>query len=150
MENGHIKRVTDEHIHSSVLEVAGANVSTAYITCPADPGKTLGIKLPFLVMIVKNLNKYFTFEVQVGDHVTPPAAAKGRAADDACSGFRLPRCALRAAICAGSSCGGTKLAWPPNLTPPHPTLTHNHTPAFPPLRLRAQPDMCVSASRAYC
>ncbi len=67
MENGHIKRVTDEDIQSSVLEIAGANVSTAYITCPADPAKTLGIKLPFLVMIVKNLNKYFTFEVQVLD-----------------------------------------------------------------------------------
>lgn len=65
VENGHIKRVTDEDIQSSVLEVAGPNVSTAYITCPADPAKTLGIKLPFLVMIVKNMNKYFTFEVQV-------------------------------------------------------------------------------------
>lgn len=39
--------------------------STTYITCPADPKKTLGIKLPFLVMIIKNLKKYFTFEVQV-------------------------------------------------------------------------------------
>merc|ERR1719236_372768 len=41
----------------------GTNVSTNYITCPADPNKTLGIKLPFLVMILKNLKKYFTFEV---------------------------------------------------------------------------------------
>jgi len=31
----------------------------------SDPKKTLGIKLPFLVMIIKNLKKYFTFEVQV-------------------------------------------------------------------------------------
>lgn len=46
-------------------QIAGANVSTAFISCPADPTKTLGIKLPFLVMIIKNLNKYFTFEVQV-------------------------------------------------------------------------------------
>merc|ERR1719203_2512137 len=45
----------------------GTNVSTTYITCPADPAKTLGIKLPFLVMIIKNLNKYFTFEVTVLD-----------------------------------------------------------------------------------
>ena len=50
----------------------GTNVSTVYITCPADvkSGKataTLGIKLPFLVMIIKNLKKYFTFEVQVLD-----------------------------------------------------------------------------------
>merc|ERR1719218_200176 len=45
----------------------GSNVSTNYITCPADPNKTLGIKLPFLVMIIKNLKKYFTFEVMVLD-----------------------------------------------------------------------------------
>ena len=36
------------------------------MSCPADPKQTLGIKLPFLVMIIKNLKKYFTFEVQVG------------------------------------------------------------------------------------
>lgn len=52
---------------SFVLEVVGTNVSTTYITCPADPRKTLGIKLPYLVMIVKNMKKYFTFEVQVLD-----------------------------------------------------------------------------------
>merc|ERR550537_1408174 len=40
----------------------GTNVSTTYASCPADPNKTLGIKLPFLVMIIKNLKKYFTFE----------------------------------------------------------------------------------------
>ena len=67
MRNGHIKRITDEDIQSSVLEIVSANVSTTYVTCPADPAKTLGIKLPFLVMIIKNLKKYFTFEVQVLD-----------------------------------------------------------------------------------
>merc|ERR1712062_411343 len=65
--NGHIKRITDNDIQSLVLEIAGTNVATTYVTCPADPKKTLGIKLPFLVMIIKNLNKYFTFEVQVLD-----------------------------------------------------------------------------------
>merc|ERR1719427_2190737 len=45
----------------------GANVSTTYISCPVSPSKTLGIKLPFLVMIIKNVKKYFTFEVQVKD-----------------------------------------------------------------------------------
>lgn len=29
-------------------EIMGTNVSTTYITCPADSSKTLGIKLPFL------------------------------------------------------------------------------------------------------
>lgn len=41
----------------------GTNVSTNFIACPVDPHKTLAIKLPFLVMIIKNLKKYFTFEV---------------------------------------------------------------------------------------
>merc|ERR1719434_387598 len=45
----------------------GTNVSTTYISCPVSPSKTLGIKLPFLVMIIKNVKKYFTFEVQVKD-----------------------------------------------------------------------------------
>ena len=70
VRNGHIKRFTDNEIQSLVLEIVGTNVSTTYITCPADPKKTLGIKLPFLVMIIKNLKKYFTFEVQVSDNNT--------------------------------------------------------------------------------
>lgn len=65
--NGQIKRTQDEDIHSNVLEIVGSNVQSTYITCPADPAATLGIKLPFLVMIVKNLKKYFTFEIQVLD-----------------------------------------------------------------------------------
>ncbi|KAH9597579.1 CFA20 domain [Trypanosoma melophagium] len=67
VRNGHVKRITDEDIQSSVLEVVGSNVSTCYITCPADPKKTLGIKLPFLVMIIKNLKRYFSFEVTILD-----------------------------------------------------------------------------------
>ncbi len=57
VRNGHIKRITDPDIQSSVLEIAGSNVSTTYITCPADPKQTLGIKLPFLVMIIKNVRR---------------------------------------------------------------------------------------------
>uniref|UniRef100_A0A3P9IK68 CFA20 domain-containing protein n=1 Tax=Oryzias latipes TaxID=8090 RepID=A0A3P9IK68_ORYLA len=37
--------------------------STTYISCPADPTKTLGIKSPFLVLILKT--EMFSFEVQV-------------------------------------------------------------------------------------
>ncbi|QHO17811.1 Cilia- and flagella-associated protein [Arachis hypogaea] len=65
--NGHIKRPQDEDIQSNVLEIVGSNIQSTYITCPADPAATLGIKLPFLVMIVKNLKKYFTFEIQILD-----------------------------------------------------------------------------------
>ena len=55
VQNGHIKRLTDQDIQSSVLEIMGTNVTTAFITCPADEKQTLGIKLPFLVMIIKNV-----------------------------------------------------------------------------------------------
>ncbi|KAG8226404.1 hypothetical protein J437_LFUL011942 [Ladona fulva] len=67
VKNGHIKRVTDEDIRSLVLDIIGRNVATTFIVCPADPKVSLGIKLPFLVMIIKNLKKYFSFEVQVLD-----------------------------------------------------------------------------------
>jgi hypothetical protein len=67
VKNGHIKRITDPDIQSSVLEICGTNVSTTYVTCPAEPKSVLGIKLPYIVFIVKNLKKYFTFEVTVLD-----------------------------------------------------------------------------------
>ncbi|XVF54543.1 hypothetical protein PTKIN_Ptkin05aG0189300 [Pterospermum kingtungense] len=65
--HGHVKRPHDEDIQSNVLEIIGSNIQSTYITCPSDPSATLGIKLPFLVMIVKNLKKYFTFEIQILD-----------------------------------------------------------------------------------
>jgi hypothetical protein len=43
-------------MQSSVIEIAGANVSTNFITCPSDPNKTLGIKMPYLVLLVKYVN----------------------------------------------------------------------------------------------
>ncbi|KAG2382673.1 hypothetical protein C9374_005253 [Naegleria lovaniensis] len=67
VKNGHIKRITDQDIQSSVLEIVGINISTTFINCPANPKNTLGIKLPFLVMVIKNLKKFFSFEVQVLD-----------------------------------------------------------------------------------
>lgn len=48
--------MTDQDIQSSVLEIMGTNVTTAFITCPANESETLGIKLPFLVMIIKNVH----------------------------------------------------------------------------------------------
>ena len=65
--NGHIKSIIDTDIQSSVIEIMGTNISPTFITCPSDANLTLGIKFPFLVMIIKNLKKCFTFEVQVLD-----------------------------------------------------------------------------------
>ena len=63
VRNGHIKRVTDPDIQSSVIEIMGTNVSTNYISCPIDPKKTLTIKLPFLVMIIKNVSTIFLLKL---------------------------------------------------------------------------------------
>ncbi|KAI8882697.1 DUF667-domain-containing protein [Backusella circina FSU 941] len=64
-----IERVADDLISSSVIELTSPNLSNTYITCPAQLNRTLGIKLPFIVLIVKNLNKYFSFEVEVLDDI---------------------------------------------------------------------------------
>ncbi|XP_030382798.1 cilia- and flagella-associated protein 20 [Scaptodrosophila lebanonensis] len=66
-KNGYIKRIYDEDIKSLVLEVMGSNVSTTFIHCPSDCKMELGIKLPFLVLLIKNMHKYFCFEVKVQD-----------------------------------------------------------------------------------
>jgi hypothetical protein len=65
--HGNIKRLTDEDARSLALDIRGVNVMTCYITAPAAPCKSLGIKLPFLTIIVKNLEKPFSFEIQILD-----------------------------------------------------------------------------------
>ncbi|XP_046969994.1 cilia- and flagella-associated protein 20-like [Vanessa cardui] len=65
-QDGYITRFLDQDIKSMVLEIGGTNVSTTYITCPKGQ-MVLGITMPFLVMIVKNLKKYFSFEVTILD-----------------------------------------------------------------------------------
>ncbi|KPM06261.1 DUF667 domain containing protein [Sarcoptes scabiei] len=67
VKNGSIKRITDNEIQSLVIEITGSNVATTYITCPSIPRSGLGIKLPFLILIVKNLQRFFSFEVEILD-----------------------------------------------------------------------------------
>ncbi|XP_034185956.2 cilia- and flagella-associated protein 20 [Osmia lignaria lignaria] len=67
VKNGYIRRVTDEEVKSLALEIAGTNVTTTYIFCPKEAKQVLGIKLPFLIMIIKNMKKYFTFEITILD-----------------------------------------------------------------------------------
>ncbi|CAG9563901.1 unnamed protein product [Danaus chrysippus] len=66
VQNGHIKRLTDNEVNSIVLEIVSTNVATTYISCPKK-NQVLGIRLPFLVMIVKNLKRYFSFEITILD-----------------------------------------------------------------------------------
>mmetsp|Transcript_21403 Transcript_21403/g.23909 ORF Transcript_21403/g.23909 Transcript_21403/m.23909 type:complete len:191 (+) Transcript_21403:72-644(+) len=63
--------VNDDDIQSVAYELrcTDANLSDTYLTCPyADPKKTLGIKLQYLTFVVKNLDRYFTLEVQIIDN----------------------------------------------------------------------------------
>lgn len=66
-EDCHIERVIDDQLQSTVIEIKGKNVPNTYISCPADPTKTLAIMLPFLVLQIKNVEDFFSFEVQVLD-----------------------------------------------------------------------------------
>ena len=67
VENGYIKRITDPDIRSVALEIVSLNVINTYITCPPGPKEELAIKLPFLVVVIKYLKKYFSFEIQILD-----------------------------------------------------------------------------------
>lgn len=67
VENGYIKRITDQDIKSCVIEIVSTNVNSTYVTCPKEEKDELAIKLPFLVLVLKYLKKYFTFEIQVLD-----------------------------------------------------------------------------------
>lgn len=66
VKNGVIKRITDEEIKSLVIEIKSSNVFTTYITCPKI-NRSLGIKLPHFIMIVKNMDRFFSFEIEIID-----------------------------------------------------------------------------------
>ena len=67
VKNGHIKRLLDPDIQSPSIEIIGANVDVNYIFTPQDPKKSLGIKMPTIVLLIKHLQKYFEFSVTIID-----------------------------------------------------------------------------------
>jgi len=67
VENGYIKRVTDQETKNAVYEIISTSVNSTFITCPKEQDIELGVKLPVLVLICKFLKKYFTFEIHVLD-----------------------------------------------------------------------------------
>ncbi|XP_050427440.1 uncharacterized protein LOC126837535 [Adelges cooleyi] len=68
-KEGDIRTVQDEHLKSNVLQILSNNVTTCSISTPPDSAASLGIRLPFIVLLMKNLNRYFTFEITVLDNV---------------------------------------------------------------------------------
>jgi hypothetical protein len=66
-DSGVIHEVVDSEIRSKSLELTSSNISTCYAICPALKDRTLGIRLPFFNMLVKNLQSYFSYELEVLD-----------------------------------------------------------------------------------
>lgn len=66
--DGHCMRVLDEDLNSMVLELLGNNISTCCITAPIPPFHSLGIKMPFITIIMKNMQRYCTFLIEIRDH----------------------------------------------------------------------------------
>ncbi|KAF9429605.1 hypothetical protein BGZ94_010135 [Podila epigama] len=62
IQDPHIEFVVDETLNSLVLELMSPHLASTFITTPSLATRTLGIKLPFLVFLVKNLGKYWSFE----------------------------------------------------------------------------------------
>lgn len=67
IQNGHCKRVTDADLNSLVLELVGRNVTTCYIYSPIEPFKSMGIVMPCVTFIIKNMQNFFTFEIEIRD-----------------------------------------------------------------------------------
>ncbi|KAF9912229.1 Cilia- and flagella-associated protein 20, partial [Lobosporangium transversale] len=63
----HIEFVVDNILNSQVLELLSTNLSSTFITTPPLITRTLGIRLPILVFLTKNIGKYWSFEVTVLD-----------------------------------------------------------------------------------
>lgn len=62
-----MERVVDSEIQSGVIELSAPNIRSTFISCPPDPAASLGIKLPFLTLLLCAPHKYFSFEVEVLD-----------------------------------------------------------------------------------
>lgn len=65
---GRVRRIEDESLNGDrVIEIRGPDDSTflTNISCPANPIDSLNIKLPVLVIIVKNLKARFRIDFQV-------------------------------------------------------------------------------------
>lgn len=65
---GKIRRIKDDTLYGDkVLEITGSHNSAIVtnITTPAETLDVMNIKLPILVLVIKNLNLQFKLEVQV-------------------------------------------------------------------------------------
>ena len=66
--DGKVRRVTDDTLNGDkVIEITGPHdvPICTNIACPSDSMEVLNIKLPILVLIIKNLDSKLKFEFQV-------------------------------------------------------------------------------------
>ncbi|KAJ2709798.1 hypothetical protein H4R19_004065 [Coemansia spiralis] len=67
-EGGHVAvEEDDDEVDGPVLCLRSADLQHTFVCIPRSAGETLGIKLPFLVMVVKNTGHLFGFEAEVAD-----------------------------------------------------------------------------------
>jgi hypothetical protein len=66
VQNGYIKRLTDQDIELPVIEICGNNILKNYIALPVNPSSSLKIKMPIFVLLVKNVT---TFNDQIDGKV---------------------------------------------------------------------------------
>lgn len=64
---GCFKRITDEEIQALVLEIGAVQFCTTYIALPNNTRTIIGMRLPFLTIVVKYLKLPFCFEFEVMD-----------------------------------------------------------------------------------
>jgi hypothetical protein len=55
VRNGHIKRITDLDIELPVFEISGNNIINNYLAYPAGKNASMKIRMPILVLLVKNV-----------------------------------------------------------------------------------------------
>ncbi|EUD68208.1 hypothetical protein C922_01226 [Plasmodium inui San Antonio 1] len=66
-KKGCVRKVLDDTIKLSAIEIMSENTSDSYIYTAPEKFSSLGISLPFIVLIVKNMNKYFSFRISIMD-----------------------------------------------------------------------------------
>ncbi|CAG5111958.1 Oidioi.mRNA.OKI2018_I69.chr2.g6223.t1.cds [Oikopleura dioica] len=63
VDQGHVKRVGDNDISSSVIEIDSEKLAETYISCPTNASDNLGITLPYIILIQitddKNITRRF-------------------------------------------------------------------------------------------
>ncbi|GAW81471.1 transcription factor IIb [Plasmodium gonderi] len=66
-KKGCVRKVLDDSIKLSAIEIMSENTSDSYIYTAPEKFTSLAITHPFIVLIVKNMNKYFSFRISLMD-----------------------------------------------------------------------------------